>query len=163
MRELDNCGLGSDFRVPRHAEIYQFDHVSLEINFKRARSCNYGIPRLVQVKMKILYSQRVSKYLLALRTISWSLHLNEHEPSWSFKQRQLNQAITITLGLTEHVNIFLNTYSVVVFSYLYLQPLFPCTRRQQCFTTATILSFGHFEHLELPLSLYCDVAFTRCE
>ena len=44
-----------------------------------------------------------------------------------------------------------------------LQPLLPCTRSQQCFTTATIRSFGHFEHLELPLSLYCDVAFTRCE
>ena len=48
---------------------------------------------------------------------------------------QLNQAITITLGLTEHANIFLNTYPVVVFSHLSLQPLFPCTRSQQCFTT----------------------------
>ena len=54
MRELGNCSLGGDFRVSRHAEICQFDHFSLEINFKRARSCNYGIPRLVQVKMEIL-------------------------------------------------------------------------------------------------------------
>ena len=69
-----------------------------------------------------------------------SLHLNEHRPSWSFKQRQLNQAITITLRLTEHANIFLNTYPVVVFSDLSLQPLLPCTRSQQCFTTATIPS-----------------------
>ena len=46
IRELDNCSLGGDFRVPRHAEICQFDRFSLETNFKRARSCNYGIPRL---------------------------------------------------------------------------------------------------------------------
>ena len=55
IRELENCSLGGDFRVSRHAEICQFNRFSLEINFKRARSCNYGIPRLVQVKMKILY------------------------------------------------------------------------------------------------------------
>ena len=67
--------------------------------------------------------------------------------------RQLNQAITITLRLTEHANISLNTYPVVVFGHLSLQPLLPCTRSQQCFTTTTIRSFGHFEHLELPLSL----------
>ena len=70
----------------------------------------------------------------------------------------------ITLRLTEHANIFLNTYAIVVFSHLSLEPLFPCTRSQQCFgATATIRSFGHFEHLELSLSLYCDVAFTHCE
>ena len=55
IRELDNCNLGGDFRVWRHAEICQFDRFSLEINFKRARSCNYGTLSLVQVKMKILY------------------------------------------------------------------------------------------------------------
>ena len=92
-----------------------------------------------------------------------SSHLDEHRPSWPFKQRQLNQVIMITLRLTEHANIFLNTYPIVVFSHLSLQPLFPCTRSQQCFTTATIRSFDHFEHLEFPLSLYCDMAFTCCE
>ena len=46
IRELDNRSLGGDFRVWRHAEMFQFDHFSLEINFKKARSCNYGIPRL---------------------------------------------------------------------------------------------------------------------
>ena len=91
-----------------------------------------------------------------------SSHLDEHKPNWSFKQRQLNRAITISLRLTEHANIFLNTYPVVVFSHLSLHPLFPCTSSQQYFTTATIRSFGHFEHLELPLS-YCDMIFTRCE
>ena len=45
-RERNNCSLGGDFRVSRHAEIRQFDRLSLEINFKGARSCNYGIPRL---------------------------------------------------------------------------------------------------------------------
>ena len=54
MRELSNCSLGGDFQVSRHAEICQFDRFSLEINFKRAHCCNYGIPKLVQVKMKIL-------------------------------------------------------------------------------------------------------------
>ena len=54
IRELDNCSLGGDFRVSYHSEICQFDHFSLEINFKTARSCNYGIPRLAQVKMKIV-------------------------------------------------------------------------------------------------------------
>ena len=32
------------------------DRFSLEINFKRARNCHYGIPKVVQVKMKILYT-----------------------------------------------------------------------------------------------------------
>ena len=55
IKELNNCSLGGDFRVLHHAEICRFSRFSLEINFKRARSYNYGIPRLVQVKMKILY------------------------------------------------------------------------------------------------------------
>ena len=46
IRELNNCSLESDFRVLHHAEICQFDRFALEFNFKRARSCNYGIPRL---------------------------------------------------------------------------------------------------------------------
>ena len=54
IRELENYSLVGDFWVLCHAEICQFDRFSFKINFKRARSCNYGIPRLVQVKMKIL-------------------------------------------------------------------------------------------------------------
>ena len=54
IRELENCSLRGDFRISRHTEICQFNRFSLEINIKRARSCNYGIPRLGQVKMKIL-------------------------------------------------------------------------------------------------------------
>ena len=46
IKELDNCSLGDNFRASRHVEICQFDRFSLEINFKRASSCNYGIPRL---------------------------------------------------------------------------------------------------------------------
>ena len=43
IRELDNCSLGGDFQVSRHAcRISQFDCFSLEVNFKRVRSCNYG-------------------------------------------------------------------------------------------------------------------------
>ena len=79
------------------------------------------------------HSQPVSKYSLARRTISchcMSMQFNEHRPSWSFKLRWLNQDITITPQLTEHANIFLNTYPVVVFSHLSLQPFLPCTRSQ---------------------------------
>ena len=46
IRELENCSLGGDFRVSRHAKICQFDRFSLEINFRL----------YFQVKMKILYS-----------------------------------------------------------------------------------------------------------
>ena len=52
--KLNNYSLRGDFRVSCHADIRQFDRFSLEINFKRAPGCNYGIPRPVQVKMKIL-------------------------------------------------------------------------------------------------------------
>ena len=109
------------------------------------------------------HSQRLSKYSLARRTISCHRILMNNRPSWSFKQRQLNQAITITLRLTEHVNIFLNTYPVVVFSDLSVQPLLPCTRSQQCFTTATIPSGSAILNTRTATLLYCDVAFTRCE
>ena len=59
IRELEDCSLGGDFRVSHHAEICQFDRFSSEINFKRACSCNYRNPRLVQVKMKILYNELI--------------------------------------------------------------------------------------------------------
>ena len=95
--------------------------------------------------------------------IAWVWQFNEHKPSWSFKQRQLNQAITITLRLTEHANIFLNTYPVVVFSDLSLQPPLPCTRSQQCFTTATIPSCSAILNISNCHVVVCDVAFTRCE
>ena len=49
---------------------------------------------------------------------------DEHRPSWFFKQRDLNQAITITLQLTEHAINFLNTCLLVVFSHLSLHNLF---------------------------------------
>ena len=49
IRELRHCSLKADFRVSRPAEIFQFDRFSLEINFKRARSCNYEIPRLASI------------------------------------------------------------------------------------------------------------------
>ena len=98
----------------------------------------------LSLKVDFLSSQKplaASKQVLASSQNNFlSSHLNEHRPSWSFKQRQLNQAITITLRLTEYANIFLNTCPVVVFSDLSLQPLLPCTRSQQCFTTATIPS-----------------------
>ena len=63
IRGFTNCSLGGDFWVSSHAEICQFDRFSIEINFKRARSCNYGIPRLIQVKAKILYAAQ-TKFLL---------------------------------------------------------------------------------------------------
>ena len=102
------------------------------------------------------HSQRVSKYSLARRTI-FCHRILMNIGSWSFKQRQLNQAITITLRLTEHANIFLNTYPVVVFSDLSLQPLLPCIRSQQCFTTATIPSGSAILNTRTATLLHCDV------
>ena len=49
-----------DFRVSRHAEICQFDCFSLEINFERACSCNYGIPRLGSSKKMYYVSHEIS-------------------------------------------------------------------------------------------------------
>ena len=72
--------------------------------------------------------------------------------NWSFEQKQENKVTTITLQLTEHANIFLCTYLVVVFDHLSLQPLLPYTRSQQCFPIATVRTCGHFEKFELPLS-----------
>ena len=46
VREVENCSLWGNFQVSRHAEICQFDRFPSEINFKRACSCNYGIPRM---------------------------------------------------------------------------------------------------------------------
>ena len=46
IKELNNCSLGGDVRVTSLAEICQFFRFSLEIDFNRARGCNYGIPRL---------------------------------------------------------------------------------------------------------------------
>ena len=91
------------------------------------------------------HSQRVSKYSLVCRTISCHrILMTIGLASWSFKQGQLNQAITIILQRTYHANIFLNTYPVVVFSHRSMQPLLPCARSQQFFPSATIRSFGHF-------------------
>ena len=46
VRELNNCSLGDDFRVMSQADICQLDRFSLEIDFKRASSYNYGIPSM---------------------------------------------------------------------------------------------------------------------
>ena len=59
--------------------------------------------------------------------------------------------VASVLSFRNNANIFLSTYATVVFSHLSLQPLFPLTRSQQCFTTAMIRSLDHFEHLELKL------------
>ena len=50
IRKISNCKLGGDSRVLRHAKMCQFDRVSLEINFKRARSFNYRILKLGSIK-----------------------------------------------------------------------------------------------------------------
>ena len=57
IRKLNNCSLGGDFRVSPQAEIWQFDRFSLEINLKRARSCNYEFPAWVQVKKYTILMQ----------------------------------------------------------------------------------------------------------
>ena len=42
------------------------------------------------------------------------------------KYKSFPVSLEITRQLTKHANIFLNTYPVVVFGHLSLQPLFPC-------------------------------------
>ena len=81
--------------------------------------------------------------------IAWISQFIEHRTNFSFKQRQVNKAIMITSQITEHANIFFSTYQELVFSHLSLYLLLPCTKGQQCFTTATIQSFGHFEQFKL--------------
>ena len=63
-----------------------------------------------------------------------------------------NRALTFISRLTEHTDICLSTYPVVVLCHLSLQPLLPYSRSQQCFTTTVIRLFGHFEKLKLPLA-----------
>ena len=58
IRELNNCSLGGDFRVSHHAEVSQFNRFSSEVNFKRARSCNYGIDRLGSSYKNTLYLEK---------------------------------------------------------------------------------------------------------
>ena len=50
IRELNNYSLGDDFRVSRHAEICQFDCLSLEINSKEHVVVIMEFPDWVQVK-----------------------------------------------------------------------------------------------------------------
>ena len=77
-----------------------------------------------KLKADFLSSQKLLAASKQVLTSSQNNFLSSHEYDKSmnigladlFKQRQLNQAITITLKLTEHANIFLNTYPVVVFS-----------------------------------------------
>ena len=62
-----------------HAEICQFDRVSLEINFKRARNCNYEIPRLVQVKIYIyIYIITLSSLKVARFSIEFAFYMNQN-------------------------------------------------------------------------------------
>ena len=61
MRELDNCSLSGDFRVSHHTEICRFDGFSLEINFKRAHSCNYAIAGLGSSWNENTISDRIPK------------------------------------------------------------------------------------------------------
>ena len=66
IRELDNCKLGGDFESRAMPNICQFDRFSLEINFKRARSCNYGIPRLGSSSNENTVLASVSFWLLLI-------------------------------------------------------------------------------------------------
>ena len=57
-----------------------------------------------------------------------------------FKQRQVNEAIMTISRLTEHANVFVSTYLVVVVSDLSLQPLMSSTKSHQSFTTAITMN-----------------------
>ena len=58
-----------------------------------------------------LFAETTRWFAEQFPVIIWVWQINEHRPSWSFKQRQLNQAITITLQRTEHAIIFLEYLS----------------------------------------------------
>ena len=70
IRELNNCSLRGNFRVSHNAEICQFDRFSLEINFKRARSCNYGIPRLDSNQNVNIITKKLKKTILIQITLT---------------------------------------------------------------------------------------------
>ena len=57
IKELNNCSLGaiSESRAMPKYELSQFHRFSIEINFKRARDCNYGITRLGSSLKNVLY------------------------------------------------------------------------------------------------------------
>ena len=61
---------GGHFRVRHCAEICQFDRFSLETNFKRARTCNYGIPRLGSSEKKYTSLSFVSVLSPSVRVIA---------------------------------------------------------------------------------------------
>ena len=87
IRELNNCSLWGDFL--HHAEICQFDGFSLEINFKRARSCDYGIPDWVQVKKNTLYL--FTKFIMSLPFVTTrSLKRNDRLTNGLFDSRCLD-------------------------------------------------------------------------
>ena len=50
IRELNNYSSGDDFRVSHHAEICQFDRLSLEVNFKEHVVVIMEFPDSAQVK-----------------------------------------------------------------------------------------------------------------
>ena len=72
-----------------------------------------GFPVLAETTGSELASTR--KLAEQFFVIGWVWQFNEHTPNWSFKLRQLNKVITITLRLTQHANMFLSTYLIVVF------------------------------------------------
>ena len=53
-KELNNCSLGGNFPVLQHAEIFQFDQFSLQINFKEHIVVIMEFPDWVQVYKNIL-------------------------------------------------------------------------------------------------------------
>ena len=65
-RERNNYRLGGDFQVSRHEEICQFDRFSLEINFKRACSCYYGIYQ-TRFKLKTIYHTGCPKIKMSIK------------------------------------------------------------------------------------------------
>ena len=58
IRELNNCSSGGDFRVSFHSETCEFECFSLEIIFKRARSCNYEVSQTGSKFKKMYYNPK---------------------------------------------------------------------------------------------------------
>ena len=110
VRELNNCSLRSDFRVSRHAKICQFDIFSSEINFKKACTCNYEIPKLKKLnetyyKVCTISFERPVNYLCD----AWHVFPPKYE-AWTHFNRPWTQyqcqgvVWTLLIIFTESVN-----------------------------------------------------------
>ena len=92
IENFENCGYCS-FKLGYIPMVYMYLKTTLKADFfssQKPLAASYQV--LLSSQNNFLSSQEYDNLM--------------NRPGWSFKQRHLNQAITITLRLTEHANIF---------------------------------------------------------